>query len=216
MRATTRRLTTAAFMVVFGLVGWLIWDRGLVGSLKDHANPFVIFAAMAVLPIIGVPVTPFYVLAGAAFGPLIGLLGSLAALATNLILSFWTAHSGLRPRLIGVMQKTRYSLPKVEQTRDNALRFALMMKLAPGIPLSFKHYAIALAGVPFAVYFAVSFFISGLYLASLVVLGESLLHHEVGRMLVIGAILLFLTLCVTAWQRRQRRRRGSTLAEATT
>lgn len=212
-RPALHRVTGGVALAVLAALLWAVWRHDFGVSWLEHPNPFALFAAMVLLPLVGIPVTPLYVLAGAVFTPWIGLLGSLVALAVNLVLSFWIARSGLRPRLIGLMQRTQYTLPDLEATPADALRFALVVKLAPGLPLSFKHYAIAAARVPFATYFAVSFVISGFYLASLVVLGESLMHHDVGRLLVIGAALVLLAILVTHWQRR---RRDATSVEAMT
>ncbi|WP_169928169.1 TVP38/TMEM64 family protein [Labilithrix luteola] len=204
-----RRVAGGVLLAAFVAFLWLVWNRGLLTSWQEHANPFVFFSAMAVLPIVGVPVSPLYVVAGVTFDTWIGLLGSLAALAVNLALSFWIARSGLRPHLLRLMTRTGRALPDLENKPDNALRFALFMKLAPGLPLSFKHYVIALAGVPFSVYFAVSFVVSGFYTAALVVLGESLLHHEIRRALVVAGVLVALTLLITSLQRRRRAAGGA-------
>src|SRR5690554_5176852 len=63
-----------------------IGDLGMV--------PF--FLAMAVLPTVGFPVTPFYLLAGATFGVWLSLAGTALAQALNLILAYWMSRRYLR------------------------------------------------------------------------------------------------------------------------
>jgi uncharacterized membrane protein YdjX (TVP38/TMEM64 family) len=77
------------------------------------------------------------------------------------------------------------------------------MKLAPGVPLAVKHFVIALAGVPFATYFVVSFAITGVYAAAFIVLGESLSEHDIVKAGVAGAVLLVLGITVAWWRRRR-------------
>jgi hypothetical protein len=72
-----------------------ILDPWLVLGL--HAlRPLPYFAMMAVLPAIGIPISPLYILAGASFGIAVGLVGSLVALAVNATLCYWIS-SRLRP-----------------------------------------------------------------------------------------------------------------------
>lgn len=192
-------------LIVIAVVAflWSRWGSESVLAWKREANPIVFFAAMALLPIVGVPITPFFVLAGATFSVPVGLAGSAAALAVNLVLSFWLARSRLRPPLERLLGRTRYSLPDLEAAPHRAFRFTMLMKVAPGLPLSVKHFAIALAGVPFLTYFLVSFAISGLYAASFIVLGGSLLQHDIGTAVAAGAVLVALGIAV-AWVQRRR------------
>lgn len=142
-------------------------------------------------------------LAGATFSVSVGLLGSSAALALNLGLSFWLARSSLRPAFERILRRTRFSLPELDEVPKRAFRFPLLMKLTPGVPASVKHFVIAHAGVPFATYFLVSFAVTGLYAASFIVLGESLSEHDVVKAGVAGAALVVLGIAVFWWQRRR-------------
>lgn len=116
----------AAFVVLL----WIHWDYAAFMAWKEEAGPLPFFAALAVLPAFGVPTTPFYVLAGILFGVVGGLAGSALSLVLNLLLCYWIAHSGLKGWLESLLRKTRYDLPTLEGGR--AMRFALLVKLAPG------------------------------------------------------------------------------------
>ena len=89
------------------------------------------------------------------------------------------------------------------------MRFALLVKLAPGVPAFVKNYALGLAGVPFGLYFGLSMAITGVYAAALVVLGESVFDHNPRADDIAVAIVVVLGLGVW-WLRRRQSRAGQT------
>ena len=154
-RPWLKRVLVLVGVVAAVAVAWSAWNRGLVTKWKEDARPLPFFAGMAVAPGVGVPITPLFVLAGATFGRRVGLIGSGVALAANLSLCYWIARSGLRPWLVRLLGRFDYELPDFEQKSKGAWRFALMVKVAPGIPQFVKNYALGVAGVPFALYFGI-------------------------------------------------------------
>ena len=158
---------------------WIRWDYTAFMAWKGEAGPVPFFAVLAVLPAFGVPTTPFYVMAGVLFGVAGGLAGSALSLGVNLLLCYWIAHSGLKGWVEFVLRKTRYDLPTLEGGR--ALRFALLVKFAPGAPTFLKNYLIALSGVSFAVYFCLSFVVTMAWATGFIVLGESMLDRDFGQ-----------------------------------
>jgi len=200
-----------AFLVaaVAGLLWWA-WSRSGVQDWMAEAPPLPFFAAMAVLPALGAPITPFFVLAGAAFGSRLGLAGSAAALAANLTLCHSLARGKLRPRIASLLARFGYTLPDFEVRREGRFRFTLLVKLAPGLPAFAKNYLLGVAGVPFALYFVVSMAITGAYGAALAVLGTAALHHDVGHGVTAAAVLVLAATGAWLW----RRRAGSRAAEA--
>jgi len=202
-----KRALGVVALVVLALLLWSVWDReALIGWMRE-ARPVPFFALMALLPALGLPITPFFILAGATFGARIGLLGSLLALAANLTLCYWIAQSSLRPRLGALLRRFDYELPSFEEGGQSAVRFTLMVKVAPGVPGFVKHYGLGAAGVPFSVYFVASMAITGLYAAALIVLGESLLEHDLGKA-VAAAVALAAVAGAFWWLRRRRMRDG--------
>jgi uncharacterized membrane protein YdjX (TVP38/TMEM64 family) len=144
--------------------------------------------------------------AGASFGAVVGLIGSLIALAVHLVVCFWIARH-LRGPLESLLRRFGYQLPDLGRRGKGSLRFVFAVKVAPGIPAFVKHYGLGLAGVAFAPYFAVAMVISGLYIAAFVILGNSLFDHDTGRVLTIVAVLAGMAALVM-WLRR----RGATRA----
>lgn len=179
---------------------------GLRAESIEQLNPWAFFAAMAVLPVLGMPITPFFVIAGLRFGIVGGL--ALAAMATtfNLLLCYWVAHGRLRPKLRGLIARRFPALANLDVDRRGAWRLTLLVKLVPGVPLFVKHYALGVAGVPLSIYLAVALLTTAPYGTAFVVLGESALEGDVGQALMALGGLMLLAVVVLVWRSFRSRR----------
>ena len=189
-------------VLLVSLLLWAIWDLEAMLAWQQRATPARFFAVMSVLPAIGVPMTPLFILAGATFGPGMGLLGSLAALAVNLTLCYWIANL-MRPRFASLLRRFGYELPSPEARKKNAVRFTLAVKLAPGVPAFVKNYWVGVSGVDFLVYFGLSMLTTGLYAAMLIVLGEAVVKHSTGPAILIALVAVALGLGIRWWRGRK-------------
>jgi uncharacterized membrane protein YdjX (TVP38/TMEM64 family) len=201
-----KRLAVAVGVLCLAWVVWTVWDHKALMSWIERARPIPFFAVLALLPVVGLPFTPLFVLAGASFGVKVGIAGSLAALGANLAVCYWIARR-MRPSFESLFRRFNVRLPNIAESDKSPARFVIGVKVAPGVPAFVKNYALGLTGVPFRLYFGVSMLITGVYAILLVVLGESLLEHRFDRRLwiplaVVGAGLLL------AWRLRARRRSG--------
>ncbi len=187
---------------------WWAWDREWVLARLHNASPWVFFTIMAIVPAIGFPVTPFFIVAGATFGAWIGLIGSLIALSVNVAGCYWIARSALRRFVESTLRRFRYQLPDFKTKEGGATRFTVAVKLAPGLPAFVKNYVLGIAGVPFALYLVLSIAITGTYAASFVLLGESFLKHDFRWAIAPAAILAVLGAGVWWFRRRRRRARS--------
>ena len=135
-----------------GAVG-LPGGDGLDGARATAA----VLRRRALLPAIGVPITPFFLLAGATFGVQTALIGSLIALAANMAICYWIGRSGLRPRLIPILSDST-TLPDFEPDSGKSFarsaRFTTMVGVTPGVPGLIKNYGLGAARVPFGIFLA--------------------------------------------------------------
>ena len=161
-----RRALTVAALAGLALLVWRVWDHDAVLAWMRQASPVRYFTAMALLTVIGIPVTPLFVVAGATFGAAVGLIGSGLALAAALTMSYGIARGRMRRWLESLLRRFGSELPDFGEAGRNALRFTLMVKLTPGLPAFVKNYGLAAAGVPFPTFLGVSMLVTGAYAAA--------------------------------------------------
>lgn len=199
-----RRAGIAALVVAIGYLVFTIWDREALTRWMNEASPVPFFIAMAVLPLVGVPLTPFMIVAGATFGIWVGLIGSLAAIAANLCLAYMIAHSKLRPRIVALFERFDYDIPDFTVGGRAAWRFAAAIKVTPVLPAFAKAYVLAVTSVPFVIYFVVSLAITGAFAIGWIVLGGSLFTHDVSNVTIAAIVIAALTVVAVIWWRKRR------------
>lgn len=192
-------------LLTLALIGLVLffWDQDAFLAWKEQVGPVPFFLALAVLPAVGVPTTPFFLLAGAAFGTLTALVGCALAIAINLALCFFLAKSVLRTQLERLLERYNKQMP--EFSRKQAVSFILAVKMTPGVPTFIKNYLTAMAGVPFSLYLPLCWVITFVYAAGFVILGESFLDGDwIQASWAIG-LLVLMAIILGAWKWRQRR-----------
>jgi len=199
-----RRAGIAALVVGLGYVMIAIWDRDALVRWMSEASPVPFFVAMAVLPAIGVPLSPFMMVAGATFGIWVGLIGSIAAIAINLCIGYAIAHSKFRPRIKSLFERFDYKVPDFTAGGRTAWRFATAIKLTPALPTFAKMYVLAVTAVPFPIYFGVSLAISSAFAVAWIVLGDSLLAHDMNHATVAALAISVLAIVAVMWWRKRR------------
>lgn len=155
-------------------LAWIVlkrvdWTALLAGLQK---RPLLFFAAFAVLPAVGAPISPFYLGAGAAFPLPLALAGSLAAMSANIALTYLFARWLLHPLAERLARRMGYSVPHVR--REDAWVITLLLRITPGPPFFMQHYLLALGRVPMNVYLLVSLPVCGLMGSAVVCAGSGL------------------------------------------
>lgn len=140
-------LAGIALMVVL----FSLFDLKWLHTNAQRLSGALIFALTVILPLVGVPVSAVYVMAGAKFGITWGLTLTLAAIALHLIGSWWIAHSWLKRPLEALLRKLGQQIPKVPE--GEYVPVCLLVALVPGASYALKNYLLVLAGVPFRSFF---------------------------------------------------------------
>jgi len=160
-------------------------DEG-INALRS-AGPWAFFTAMALLPAAGFPISVFNLTAASAFEAQLGMAGVIAAagaaIAVNLVLTYWLARYGLRPTLVQMISRTKYKIPVVEEGEQAEL--TLLLRITPGPPFFLQSYLLGLAGVRFFTYMWVSWTISILYATGFIIFGDAILHGK-GKVAFLG------------------------------
>jgi uncharacterized membrane protein YdjX (TVP38/TMEM64 family) len=202
-----RRVLTALVIALVLYLAWAIWDYEALMRWMEEARPVPFFIAMALLPAIGAPLTPLFLIAGAAFGVTVGLIGTALALAVNLTICYRIGRGRLRRRLVSWLERFDYELPDYDASASRSIRstirFTTLVKVTPGPPGFVKNYALGASRVPFGIFFAISMLTTGAYAAALIVLGESLFEHQLGPGTIAILVVAVLAIVIWKWTRRR-------------
>jgi uncharacterized membrane protein YdjX (TVP38/TMEM64 family) len=212
----TRRVVIVVGIAIIAYLVWTIWDYDRLMQWIADARPVPFFVAMAALPAVGLPLTPFYLLAGATFDAGVALVGTALALSANLAFCYFVGRSSLRRRLVSLFERFGYELPDFDaetgRSTRQTVRFTMLVKLAPGVPGFVKHYGLGAARVPFAIYMGVGIVASAGYAIALIILGDSLFSHDLGPGAIAILVLAVAALALWSWSRRRARGREAATA----
>jgi uncharacterized membrane protein YdjX (TVP38/TMEM64 family) len=216
----TRHLKWLALFVLLACGAALLLLRQDVGGLVARslaiiraASPAAFFAAMAVLPGLGVPLSLFSLTAGALFRQQLGmplvLTLSLAAITANMALCHVLANRLLRPSIERLVRRLGHRLPAVQA--GDITDLIVLLRATPGVPFPVQNYLLGLAGVPFPRYLLVSSLIAWPLAVVMVVFGEGLAQGNARTVLVslMGVVAL---LAATHMVRRHVVRRAAATA----
>ena len=185
---------------VFAVVVWQIGGipeycgSGVSGDCEYPLLPIgvILFASIALLPLVGIPVSPLWVAGGATLGIPAGVGIALVGLFCNLAIAFWLAHHSLRAFIKSWLDRRGWSLPNVDST--TSYRLTLLVRVTPGLPLFAQNYLLGVAGVPFPAYIWVSMAVQGAYAIAFVVFGEAALSGRLG--ILVTALLAIAALAI--------------------
>lgn len=168
--------------------------KGLSHQTMDYirtAGPWVFFAAMALLPAIGAPLSVFCLAAGPAFGNQLGLGGILAcaaaAILVNILLTYWLARYAFRPLLERWLSKLGYKIPVVD--KEDQLEVTILVRITPGPPFFVQSYLLGLAQIPFRKYILPSFLAPMFNVTGIVMFGDAIAQGK-AKWAVMGIALV--------------------------
>jgi uncharacterized membrane protein YdjX (TVP38/TMEM64 family) len=170
------------------------------------AGPWPFFTAMALLPIVGFPLSGFTLAAGPVFGPTMGVgfvvLCGILAITVNVAITYWLAARALRPVAVWIVRRLGYRLPEIP---PHATWLAIViLRTVPVTPFCVQGILLGLARVPFGPYMLISIVVPSTYATAMIVLGDALMRGD--RWAIAGAGALFIIVGVVLHLMRKRLR----------
>lgn len=136
-------------------------------------------AALTLLPLIGVPVSPLWIAIGVRAGTVWGAVLAMVALAANQTAGYWLARRWVRRPIEAWLHARGKSVPQIPAGEETL--WILLLRVTPGIPLFVQNYLLGLAQVPFGRYLALSLPVQITYALAFVSLGQALRDSDVWR-----------------------------------
>lgn len=178
-------------LLVAGLVAVLAFsefDWKSVPDLLEEVNRPVALLVMAVLPIVGFPISAVYLAAGALFGPAVGGLVVTAITAIHVLATYGLAHSVLRKPILKAQRKWHEKLPVVPEGEYATL--VAMIVIVPGLPYIARNCLLVLSGVPlrYLVVVALPLYVARSYVT--IFLGNLGNHPSQRALIILGAVFV--------------------------
>ena len=188
---------------VWELRGWLGREKlQSAAEMVAAMGPLAFFAGLAILPLFGVPVSPFLI-AASAFGATVAVLGCVVALSINMALGWLIAGRLFRPFFERLVARFGYAPPQLSP--GSMVSAALLLRITPGIPFPLQNYLLGLARMPFGRYMAVSVPTNAAVACVIVLAGDAILKGNGALALLALAAGIALVLALR-WARLRYRR----------
>jgi|GEM_PF-1852461 len=174
--------------------GWLpqyLEFREITVAWLQHVHPALFFLLMATVPILPVPMSPFYLATG-IFPTPVALLGIAIAIPTNLALTYWLVQTLMRPLALRLLNGAGLNIPKATSKR-NEIIFTVFVRVC-GMPYTLQNYILSLSHIPFRTYMMVGVPLQLVPAVAMMLLGDSLLRGEGRKALIALAILVALAI----------------------
>ncbi len=185
-------------LIVIAL-GWIYWQElspsvFVMGtrfwSMLQETPAVVFFGLMAVLPLLPIPLSPFFLIAGSIYGFSFSLTSIAVVILVNLSLSYYIATGLFRPLIEKIVARFSYRIPEVYPSEH--LKISVVLRITPGMPYFVKNLLNGLVGVPFKLYIMVSWPLEMAWAIAFLILGESLFEGSFG--LAVSAVSLIIVL----------------------
>ena len=139
-----RKIFVAVLLSGVGAFLALTVDLHAVRQWIEGVNRGWFFLLLAVLPIVGFPLSVLQIVAGVKFGFWTGMSVTAAAMSVHLLGSHWLASGFLKNPVSRLLERTRFRLPQVHGNEQSVLGF-----IVPFLPGSYtaKNYLMVLGGV---------------------------------------------------------------------
>ncbi len=153
-------LAAVAAWYVYGLEGDVLTATNAF-FLAPDSNVALFLLALLFLPLLGLPITAFCLMAGAKFGITGGLIAIGAAMLLQQLICFWLMHSYFRERLKRFVDRRGYPLPALN--RSQQITWGVSLVAVPVFPYMVKNVLLAAGQLSLWQYLLVAWPIQMLY-----------------------------------------------------
>lgn len=158
-------------------------------------------AALSFLPLIGMPLSPMWVMAGVVYGIKGGLALTLVAMAINFALAYQISQRWLREPISRLFLRRGFRIPEAQP--GEFVKLTIAIRLLPFVPQFMQSYMLGIANVPFLTYYIFSFPPQIAIATGFVVLGGSLFDMKAGGIILGVSILIAAALLLNIARKRQ-------------
>ena len=109
--------------------------------LAPDSNVPLFLLSLLILPLLGLPITAFCLMAGAKFGIIGGLVAIGAAMLMQQLICYWLMHSYFRERLQRLVDRRGYSVPVLN--RSQQITWGVSLVAVPVLPYMVKNVLLA-------------------------------------------------------------------------
>ena len=131
---------------------------------------------LIVLPLLGFPISAFYVFSGITFSPWVGLGVTSTGLFLNMIAGYWVGRCYLHEPISAYLHKKEKT--KRWLHTKNLIRLTVLVRAVPGVPYFMQNYILGLVKAPFWMYLFVSWSIQSMFCAGTIFLTSSGKHFR--------------------------------------
>lgn len=179
---------------------WAELFRQYVLDPLQQSHPAWWIAAMILLPLVGCPITPLWVGAGLRFGPYWGSAAAIVCIAGNVSAAYWLAARLLSEPIRRWLERGGRKIP--ELSKKDELKFILIFRITPGIPLVVQNYVLGCARVNFLRYLFITLPIHSAYAIGFVVFGSALTQSSAWKIALAAGLVVAVILAVSLLRNR--------------
>ena len=152
-----------------------------------HVSPLVFFTLLAVVPILPVPISFFYISSG-IFPTPVAIVGLLIAIPVNFAITYWLVTTLMKPLAEKLLAKADMKIPRFP-SRRNGILFSVFIRVC-GTPYTLQNYIIPLTGVSFRDYMLFGLPFQYIPAFAMMCLGDSILHGGARKGILAVAVLV--------------------------